>query len=127
MLTGSSWESFLTFFNNSSSNFDLVDLINVTDFLPINKMLTVFEKDSLNLCLDAVRKENARNYTLEKRLVAINHLKESVMGDHLSSKISVKQLGSRTLFIRTNESVKGKFDFVFAMYLFGLKNFHLNT
>ncbi len=81
----------------------------------------------MNLCLDAVRKENARNYTLDKRLVAINHLKESVVGDNLSSKISVKQLGSRTLLIRTNEAVKGNFDFVFVVYLLGMKTVHLNT
>ena len=81
----------------------------------------------MNLCLDAVRKENARNYTLDKRLVAINHLKESVVGDHLSSKISVKHLGSRTLFIRTNETFKGNFDLVFVMYLLGMKNVHLNS
>jgi len=71
----------LSFFDAKSSNLDLVDLVNVTDFLPISKMLTVFEQDSLNLCLDAVRKENARNYTLDRRLVSINHLNESVIGD----------------------------------------------
>jgi len=81
LLTGSSWANFLTFFSANNSNIDLVELVNVTDFLPISKMLTVYEPDSLNLCLDAVRKENARNYTLDNRLVAINHLKESVMGD----------------------------------------------
>lgn len=81
----------------------------------------------MNLCLDAVRKENARNYTLDQRLVAINHLKESVVGDHLSSKISVKQLGSRTLFIRTNETGSGNFDMTFVMYLLGMKTIHLGT
>jgi len=81
LLTGSSWANFLSFFDAKSSNLDLVDLVNVTDFLPISKMLTVFEQDSLNLCLDAVRKENARNYTLDRRLVSINHLNESVIGD----------------------------------------------
>lgn len=127
MLSGQSWENFLTFFPANSDKLDLIDLVNVTDFMPISKMLTVFEADCLNLCLDAVRKENARNYTLDKRLVGVNNLKESVVGDHLSSKISVKQQGARTMFIRTNENFKGNFDLVFVMYLLGMKTVHLNT
>jgi hypothetical protein len=43
MLTGSSWEIFLTFFTSNNDKLDLVDLVNVTDFLPISKMLTMFE------------------------------------------------------------------------------------
>lgn len=74
-----------------------------------------------------MRKENARNYTLDKRLVELNHLKESVNSDHLSKKISVQQMGKRTLFIRTGEPISNNFDLTLIMYIFGMENIYLES
>jgi hypothetical protein len=63
--------------------------------------MTAFEREQLDSCIDAVRKENASNFSHKHRSIELTQLKESVSGEHLVRKISEKQLKARTLFLRT--------------------------
>jgi len=51
---------------------DMLELCNFTDYLSVHTMLTLFEQDQLEFCIDAVRKENARNYTLDRRSIELS-------------------------------------------------------
>jgi hypothetical protein len=92
MLSGSNFDRLMDLLPTKSC-VNLIELVNVTDFLPLNKIFTIFERDMLNLCLDAVRKENARNYNLDRRLVETSSLRESINAQHLCKKVSSKQFG----------------------------------
>ena len=45
----------------------LIDLVNLTDFMSVHSILSAFEVDRLDYCIDAVRKENARNFSHKQR------------------------------------------------------------
>lgn len=77
----------------------------MTDFMSMHSLLSVFEQDRLDYCIDAVRKENARNYSHKQRSVELSQLKESVTGAHLVKKMSHATMTQRTCFIRTKNSL----------------------
>jgi hypothetical protein len=104
ILTAARWLSFRQLVSGRQqemATLQLVDLVNATDFLSMHALLSAFEQDCLALCVDAVRKENARNYSHHTRSIGLSQLKESLQGQHLLKQVSFPEMGQRTLFLRT--------------------------
>ena len=93
----------------------------------MHSVLSAFEQDRLDYCIDAVRKENAGNYNHKQRSVELSQLKESVNGSHLVKNISLQQMTGRTIFLRTKSEIQTNFKQVFLLYLYGMKYTELDT
>jgi len=50
----------------------LIDIINVTDFIGVHFIISVFEQDRHEFCIDAVRKENSENLDQNQRSVKLS-------------------------------------------------------
>ena len=87
----------------------------------MHQIMTAFEREQLDSCIDAVRKENASNFSHKHRSIELTQLKESVSGEHLVRKISEKQLKARTLFLRTKANLQASFVTVWLLNMFGMK------
>ena len=79
----------------------LYDLVNLTDFMGLTDAFELFEINRLELCDEAVRNENSKNYEFELREVELHNLAESLKGKHLAKKVNVTKTGNTTLFVRS--------------------------
>ena len=102
----------------------LYDLVNLTDFITITDAFGMFEIDRLQLCDDAVRKENSKNYEFEFREVELHNLEESLRAKHLAKDINTTKTGNKTLFVRSKMTVTSNPRLLLALYIFGMQTVH---
>jgi len=102
----------------------LIDLINLTDFICLADCCSLFEIDSLKLCDSAIRQENAKNYEFEFRQVELKNLEESLRAKHLTKDINMTTTGNKTLFVRSRMTVQTNHRLLLFLYFFGLKTVH---
>ena len=102
----------------------LHDLVNLTDFITITDAFGMFEIDRLQLCDEAVRKENSKNYEFEFREVELHNLEESLRAKHLAKDINTTKTGNKTLFVRSKMTVTSNPRLLLLLYIFGMQTVH---
>ena len=105
----------------------LYDLVNLTDFMTLTDAFELFEINRLELCDEAVRNENSKNYEFELREVELHNLAESLRGKHLAKSVNTTKTGNTTLFVRSKMQVTANPRLLLLLYIFGMQTVHQNS